>query len=1003
METEGAVVPPRAVSGRRYKAVMPWRFQPGFVRQQDKNPAAAAAAPRGSGGGVPVGGSGGKGCRSGPSGRRGGKTAGGQAHCQLRGGTRSATAKGGEKMEDGPPSGAKKDSQLKTGTPIVIVDSSDWGKMENGAPSGAEKDCQLKSGAHIVIIDSSDEDEVENGTPSVAKKDCQLKRATRSATAKSSNEVKMENGACSGAETDSQLKRHTRSAAAKSSDGEKMENVARSGAKKGCQSKSGTHSAPLKSSDGVKIENGAHSGAEKDCSLGKSSGNIMGGSVGTAAGADCGLEGVNCNGVVRDEHAHNFGTGGSVSAGVGASGTPEGIGSNAGAKNPVSEDLKKSCVKGSGKNSSSSAADLVLEEPEGNGGSMGKGAAKKSKLAAKGCSSAGHVGIDNVTYCRKGRKELVPWRFKIGYKRSFSKAFGSNNGSVETQECRAQGSPTQCTPGTRSTVRCYASPHSSVRVSAVRDLSSAKGEKETRTAYKKMKTNNDDHNQEILENGVSLARESVMRSLQDFRLIYKKVLDELEHKPKEGSDLHAYKIFRDRFFTQCDDKKYAGNVPGIHAGDIFYARVELCVVGLHRPHRLGIDHIKEEDGTCIAISIVAYAHFSDVKKNLDVLVYSGSLTTTTSRRIDGTNLALKKSMDTNTPVRVIHGFSIHTKGNIQRKKMLIYGGLYLVEKYWREKESDDRYVYMFRLRRIAGQKHVDIEEILKSGHAEPYDGVIIQDLSHGMERIPISVANSISDELPMPYAYISRLQYPRNYQPAPPAGCACVGGCSDSKLCACVVKNGGEIPFNDKGRIIVAKPLVYECGPSCKCPPTCYNRVGQKGMKFRLQVFKTKSMGWGVKTLEFIPSGSFVCEYIGEVLYDEEAQKRMTDEYLFAIGHNYYDEILWEGLSRSIPALQKGPEEDEDAGFAVDASKMGNFAKFINHSCTPNLYAQNVLYDHDDKSAPHIMFFACEDIPPCQELAYHYNYAIDQVYDANGNIKKKKCLCGSSECDGWLY
>lgn len=959
MEAEGAAaVPPRAVSGRRYKAVLPWRFQPGFVRQQQQHQQAktpAAPAPRAGGGR----GSGAKGCGSAPAGS-GGKGVGGQGSYQLRRGARSAAptrSDGEKKMENGARSGAEKGGQLKTDARFVVVDSSDWGEMESGARSGAAavKDWQSKSGTHNAAARTPVTVKMESIPLSGgAEKDCGVKRATRSATAKSSGREKMD----SGAEMDCQLKRHTRSATAKSSDGEKLENGAHSGAKKDCQSKRDRPSLAGKSSNGEKSENGAHSGAKKDVGLGKSSGNIAGGAAGNVVGEDCGLEGVNGSGVVRDEHVQNAGTCGNVGAGDGAACVPEGIRTNAGAENCVSQGLKKSCVNG----------------PVGNG---------------------------NFTNCRKGRKELVPWRFQIGYKRSFSKAFCSNSGAVETPEYRAQGSATQCTPGTRSTVRCYASPHSSVRVSAVRDFSSGKGQKETRTPYKKMKTESNDHNQGTPENGAFLARETAMRSLQNFRLIYKKLLDELEHKSKEGTDLQAYKIFRDRFFAQCDDKKYVGNVPGIHVGDIFHMRVELCVVGLHRRHRIGIDHIKEEDGTCIAISIVAYAQLSDVKNNLDALVYSGSMTATINQKIDGTNLALKKSMDTNTAVRVIHGFSI--KGNSQRKNMLIYGGLYLVEKYWREKESEDRYVYMFRLRRMAGQKHIDIEEILKSGQAELYDGVIVKDLSRGLERIPIPVVNSISDEYPMPYAYMSRLKYPVNYQPAPAAGCACVGGCSDSKRCACAIKNGGEIPFNDKGRIIVAKPLVYECGPSCKCPPTCHNRVGQKGMKFRLQVFKTESMGWGVKTLDFIPSGSFVCEYIGEVLYDEEAQKRMNDEYLFAIGHNYYDEALWEGLSRSIPSLQKGPGEDEDAGFAVDASKMGNFAKFINHSCTPNLYAQNVLYDHDDKSAPHIMFFACEDIPPLQELAYHYNYAIDQVYDVNGNIKKKKCLCGSSECDGWLY
>ncbi|TVT97388.1 hypothetical protein EJB05_57387, partial [Eragrostis curvula] len=162
-------------------------------------------------------------------------------------------------------------------------------------------------------------------------------------------------------------------------------------------------------------------------------------------------------------------------------------------------------------------------------------------------------------------------------------------------------------------------------------------------------------------------------------------------------------------------------------------------------------------------------------------------------------------------------------------------------------------------------------------------------------------------------------------------------------------------------------------------------------------------MGWGVRCLDFIQSGSFVCEYIGELLEDQEAQERVSDEYLFAVGNNYYDVSHWEDLCKKIPSLQNGPTEGGEIVFTIDAVNQGNFVRFVNHSCSPNLFPQYVLYDHDDKRMPHIMFFASEDIPPLKELSYDYNYAEDKVHDADGNIKKKKCFCGSVECTGRLY
>ncbi|KAG5616491.1 hypothetical protein H5410_016315 [Solanum commersonii] len=89
--------------------------------------------------------------------------------------------------------------------------------------------------------------------------------------------------------------------------------------------------------------------------------------------------------------------------------------------------------------------------------------------------------------------------------------------------------------------------------------------------------------------------------------------------------------------------------------------------------------------------------------------------------------------------------------------------------------------------------------------------------------------------------------------------------------------------------------------------------------------------------------------------------------------------------------------KDED-GFTFDAIRYGNVGRFINHSCSPNLYAQNVMYYHGDRRVPHIMFFASKSIAPLEEFTYHYNY--DHVCDKNSNLKRKNCRCGSRKCEG---
>uniref|UniRef100_A0ACD5XX46 Uncharacterized protein n=1 Tax=Avena sativa TaxID=4498 RepID=A0ACD5XX46_AVESA len=275
------------------------------------------------------------------------------------------------------------------------------------------------------------------------------------------------------------------------------------------------------------------------------------------------------------------------------------------------------------------------------------------------------------------------------------------------------------------------------------------------------------------------------------------------------------------------------------------------------------------------------------------------------------------------------------------------------------------------------------------------EGVCLPDISEGKESIPICVINTTDGMQPMPFKYITEVIYPPPYEKAPPKGCDCTNGCLDSSECACAVKNEGEIPFNLNSAIVYTKPVIYECGPSCRCPPTCHNRVSQHGPKIQLEIFKTGKTGWGVRSPSFISSGSFICEYVGEVLQETEAERTENDEYLFDIGRDSDDDE--EGSQSSTSEIMK-----EAVGYTIDAAKCGNVGRFINHSCSPNLHAQDVLWDHDDTRVPHVMLFAEKNIRPLQELTYDYNYNIGQVRQ-NGKEKIKQCFCGSSKCRLRLY
>ncbi|XP_016299844.1 histone-lysine N-methyltransferase SETDB1-A-like isoform X3 [Sinocyclocheilus anshuiensis] len=87
----------------------------------------------------------------------------------------------------------------------------------------------------------------------------------------------------------------------------------------------------------------------------------------------------------------------------------------------------------------------------------------------------------------------------------------------------------------------------------------------------------------------------------------------------------------------------------------------------------------------------------------------------------------------------------------------------------------------------------------------------------------------------------------------------------------------------------------------------------------------------------------------------------------------------------------------EETCYIIDARQEGNLGRFINHSCSPNLFVQNVFVDTHDLRFPWVAFFASKRIKAGTEVMWDYNYEVGSVEG-----KVLLCCCGSLQCTGRL-
>ncbi|DBA98256.1 TPA: Histone-lysine N-methyltransferase setd2 [Trebouxia sp. C0004] len=157
----------------------------------------------------------------------------------------------------------------------------------------------------------------------------------------------------------------------------------------------------------------------------------------------------------------------------------------------------------------------------------------------------------------------------------------------------------------------------------------------------------------------------------------------------------------------------------------------------------------------------------------------------------------------------------------------------------------------------------------------------------------------------------------------------------------------------------------------CNCGQECLNQRIRKGLHAKTSVFDAGLKGRGLRAAEDLEVGKLVAEYVGEVISADEAAKRCDEYEEQRIKHMY----LFQTRN----------------GALIDATRKGNDARFINHSCKPNCQAQYWTVEGREC----VGIFTVQTIKAGDEITYDYH----SICAGEPVIT---CLCGSAECRGFL-
>ncbi|KAJ1963574.1 hypothetical protein IWQ62_003171 [Dispira parvispora] len=165
-----------------------------------------------------------------------------------------------------------------------------------------------------------------------------------------------------------------------------------------------------------------------------------------------------------------------------------------------------------------------------------------------------------------------------------------------------------------------------------------------------------------------------------------------------------------------------------------------------------------------------------------------------------------------------------------------------------------------------------------------------------------------------------------------------------------------------------------------KPKPTCPNRAIQNSQPFpHVEVFKTRDRGWGVRATQSITKGTFIAEYVGEVI-------SAPIEHLRSLTYDQLNLLYVFQLDLGFEPLPDG--NNESPMLYVDALYYCNVSRFINHSCESNLSRVTFFINYRDRMWQRLAFFSRRAIEEGEELTINYHCTTSTW----------TCKCGAPNC-----